>query len=841
MRSVDLTSPGGRIVAVLGPTNTGKTHLAVERMLGHSNGIIGLPLRLLAREIYDRIAAARGRNRVALVTGEEKIIPPNASYLVCTVEAMPLDRNFAFLAVDEIQLAADPERGHVFTDRLLNARGYQETMFLGSETIRPLIKKLVPRAEFVTRPRFSKLTYAGTKKLSRLPPRSAIVAFTAREVYSIAEQVRRHRGGAAVVLGALSPRSRNAQVALFEDGEVDYMVATDAIGMGLNLNVDHIAFASLHKFDGWSTRPLGPAELGQIAGRAGRHMNAGTFGCTADAAALEPEIADAIENHRFPNLRKIFWRESNVDFRSLDALIRSLELRPARRELAAAPISEDLAALRTLAATPEIAGRATSPAALRLLWEVCQIPDFRKTMADVHTRMLSQIFLHLLTDEARIPTDWLANQVDRLDRTQGDIDALATRIAHVRTWTYVSHKAEWIDNAVHWQERARAIEDRLSDALHDRLTQRFVDRRASALTKRLKDKAELIAAVAEDGDVLVEGHSVGRIEGLRFVPESDAHDADGRTLRAAAVRALASPIVARANALAGDVDTAFALSGEGRLSWHGAPVANLSAGQDMLSPGITLLPNDLLHGVTRERVQRRIEAWKDQYLARHLAPLRAVRTSDLSQAARGLVYQLVQSLGCLVNRNAGPQLAALNAEDRKLLRVRGVRLGSQAIYLPAMFKPARRILLARLWKIHHPEIGVDIPDGAAASVPATSGAEVKLLTALGFVAIGPRAIRIDLAERVRRDLYRLARARDSAKLHELMALVGCPRDEFDAVLAALGFKALDTGETVVIEALPRQCRPRRAPRARKKQTAPVSSADSPFAVLANLRVKPTQS
>ena len=840
MRSVDLGHAGGRIVAVLGPTNTGKTHLAVERMLGHRNGIIGLPLRLLAREIYDRIVASRGRSRVALVTGEEKIVPPNASYVVCTVEAMPLDRDFAFLAIDEIQLAADPERGHVFTDRLLNARGYEETMFLGAETIRPLIKKLVPSAEFVTRPRFSKLTYAGTKKLARLPPRSAIVAFTASEVYSIAELVRRQRGGAAVVLGALSPRSRNAQVALFEDGEVDYMVATDAIGMGLNLNVNHVAFASLRKFDGWSTRALRPAELGQIAGRAGRHMNEGTFGCTADAAALEPELAEAIENHRFPNLKKIFWRESNLDFSSLNAMIRSLERRPARRELAAAPISEDLAALRTLAADPEIADRATSPAALHLLWEVCQVPDYRKTMADMHTRMLSQIFQHLLTDEGRIPTDWLAVQVDRLDRTHGDIDALATRIAHVRTWTYVSHKAQWIDDATHWQERARAIEDRLSDALHDRLTQRFVDRRASALTKRLKDNTELIAAVAEDGDVLVEGHSVGRIEGLRFVPESHARDADGRTLRAAAVRALASPIAMRADALARDTDAAFTLSGEGYLSWNGAAVANLSAGETALSPRIAMLPNDLLHGVIRDRVQRRLEAWKDQYLARHLAPLRAIRTSDLSQAARGLVYQLVQGLGCLINRHVSPQLAALSAEDRRLLRSRGVRLGSQAIYLPAMFKPARRNLLARLWKIHHPEISMGVPDGGAASVPATSGADMKFLAALGFITVGPRAIRIDLAERTRGDLRRLARRKDPAKLHELMALVGCPREEYEPVLAALGFVAVEKDDSIVIEARRRERRPRSANRA-KKPGKRVPSSDSPFAVLANLQVKPTQS
>ncbi|MDA0261074.1 MAG: helicase-related protein [Proteobacteria bacterium] len=840
MTRVDLGSATGRSVAVLGPTNTGKTHLAVERMLGHRNGIIGLPLRLLAREIYERVAAVRGRTRVALITGEEKIMPPNAAYVVCTVEAMPLDRDFAFVAIDEIQLAADPERGHVFTDRLLHARGYEETMFLGSETIRPLIKKLVPRVEFVSRPRFSKLTYAGTKKLSRLPPRSAIVAFTASDVYAIAEMVRRHRGGAAVVLGALSPRSRNAQVALFEEGQVDYMVATDAIGMGLNLNVNHVAFAALRKFDGRNTRPLRPAELGQIAGRAGRYMNEGTFGCTADAGEIEPEIVEAIENHQFPNLRTIFWRETDIDYGSLRGLIRSLERRPERRELAAAPIAEDLATLRAMADAPDIASRVTSTAALRLLWEVCQIPDYRKTMADVHTRMLAQIFLHLHADEARLPTDWLAAQVDRLDRTDGDIDALATRIAHVRTWTYVSHRAEWIADATHWQERARAIEDRLSDALHERITQRFVDRRTSTLTKRLKDNAELIAAVAEDGDVLVEGHSVGRIEGLKFVPESHARDADGRTLRAAAVRALANPIAERAAALAQDDDSAFALSDEGQLSWQNTPVAVLSAGQDLLSPHVALLPNDLLHGSARVRVQRRLEAWIAQYLARHLAPIRAIRTSDLSPPARGLVYQLVQALGCLINGQAAPQLAALNADDKKLLTTRGVHLGTQAIYLPAMFKPARRNLLARLWKLTYPGVDIEVPEGGAASVPVVSGRDAKLLSALGFVAVGARAIRIDLVDRIRRDLHRFARRRNKVQLHELMALVGCPRDEFASVLAALGFRALDTDTGTVIEPLPKERKPGPAKPNRKRRPKLAPHPDSPFAVLSHLQVKPTR-
>ena len=837
MRRDDFTAAGKRVIAVLGPTNTGKTHLAFERMLGHRNGIIGLPLRLLAREIYDRAVAARGRHCVALITGEEKVVPPHAAYFVCTVEAMPLDRRFAFLAVDEIQLAADPERGHVFTDRLLNARGDEESMFLGSDTIRPIVRKLIPEAEFIVRPRLSKLTYGGTRKLSRLPPRSAIVAFTANDVYAIAELLRRYRGGAAVVLGALSPRSRNAQVALFEDGDVDYMVATDAIGMGLNLSVDHVAFAALGKFDGWNHRPLQPAELGQIAGRAGRHMHDGSFGCTADAGALEPEVVAAIENHRFSDLKTIFWRESRVEQNSLPALISSLERRPSRRELSAAPIVDDLASLRTLAQWPAIVERATTPAAIRLLWEVCQIPDYRKTMAEVHTRMLSQIYRHLLSDAARIPTAWLARHVDRLDRIDGDIDALATRVAHIRTWTYVSHRAEWIDDPAHWQQRTRAIEDRLSDALHDRLTRRFVDRRSSTLTKRLRDRSELIATVGGDGEVLVEGHSVGRLDALRFVPESDASNTDGRTLHAAAMRALAGPVAERARVLAGDDDNAFALQTDGRVAWRGAPVAMLSRGPELLKPQLALFSQDLLHGALRERVQVRLERWMRQYLVRRLAPLWSIRTDDLAPPGRGLVYQLVQSLGCLPNGQAGRQLGAIGAEDRRRLRCRGVKFGVGAVYVPAMLRPERRRLMAQLWHLRHPEIRGGAPDGAAASVPAAAGAQGQFHAALGFIAIGPRAIRIDLAERLRRDLRDLARSSRSAPLHELMARIGCPRNEFPGVLAAMGFKTVLGDGSATIEALPRV---RRRTLRRQQDMRRKPSADSPFAVLSQLRIRSTR-
>ena len=478
-----------RLVAVLGPTNTGKTHFAIERMLDHPTGMIGFPLRLLARENYDRIVKLRGARAVALITGEEKILPPNPSYFVCTVELMPLDRPVEFLAVDEIQLCADPERGHVFTARLLHARGTTETMFLGADTIKPLMRRLVPKVEYVSRPRFSNLAYTGHKKVTRLPRRSAVVAFSLADVFSLAELVRRQRGGTAVVLGALSPRARNAQVGMFQAGEVDYLVATDAIGMGLNMDLDHVAFARLAKFDGRGPRRLSPAEIGQIAGRAGRHMSNGTFGTTADEGLLEPEIVSAVEEHRFEPLTRISWRNSNLRFNSVGALLQSLDERPPLPGLVQARDADDHRALQLLSRNTEIVDLATNPGAVRLLWEVCQIPDFRKVMSDSHARFLAHCFVHLAGPGERLPAAWVGSQMAQLDRLDGDIDTLMARIAHVRTWTYITHRGDWIEAASEWQDRARGIEDRLSDALHDRITQRFVDRRSAFLVRHLAGTA----------------------------------------------------------------------------------------------------------------------------------------------------------------------------------------------------------------------------------------------------------------------------------------------------------------------------------------------------------------
>ncbi|MGH7092510.1 MAG: helicase-related protein, partial [Stellaceae bacterium] len=557
---------------------------------------------------------------------------------------MPLDRPVEFLAIDEIQLCGDPERGHVFTDRLLHARGTGETMFLGADTIKPLLKRLVPEAQLVSRPRFSTLSYAGEKKLQRLPPRSAVVAFAAAEVFELAEAIRRRRGGTAVVMGALSPRARNAQVGMFQAGEVDYLVATDAIGMGLNMDLDHVAFARLAKFDGRFPRRLTPAEIAQIAGRAGRHMADGTFGTTADERELDPAVVAAVEEHRFEPLTRLAWRSTSLNFRSAAALLNSLDERPPLPFLVQTRDADDHRALQQLSRNTEIAALAANPGAVRLLWEVCQIPDFRKVMSDSHARFLGQCFTHLAGPAGRLPSAWVGAQMAQLDRADGDIDTLMARIAHIRTWTYITHRPDWVDGAQDWQERARGIEDRLSDALHDSITQRFVDRRSAFLVRRLAGDTDLLASVAGDGEVRVEGASVGHLRGFRFVPDA-VDEAALRTLLTAANRVLRDEITRRARRLAADGDKAFQIDPAGVLLWHGEPVGRLVAGDTMLIPKVEVASGNFLEGEPRERVRQRLALFVKGETERRLAPLFALQQAPLDGVARGLAFQLVDTLG----------------------------------------------------------------------------------------------------------------------------------------------------------------------------------------------------
>src|SRR5437879_1785017 len=541
-------APGAGVTAVLGPTNTGKTHLAIERMLAHSSGVIGLPLRLLAREVYNKIADRAGPEAVALVTGEEKIKPKNPRFWVSTVEAMPRDLDVSFLAVDEIQIAADLERGHVFTDRILHRRGRDETLLLGAATMRPIIEKLLPGASIVTRPRLSTLEFAGDRKITRQPRRTAIVAFSADEVYAIAELIRRQRGGAAVVLGALSPRTRNAQVELYQSGDVEYLVATDAIGMGLNLDVDHVAFASDRKFDGYQFRRLNAAELAQVAGRAGRAMRDGTFGTTGRCPPFETELAQALESHSFEPVKVLQWRNTALDFTSIGALQASLAETPKQNGLTRAPIAEDILVLEHAARDDEIRFLANSRQAVERLWDVCQVPDYRKISPATHAELATTLYGFLMR-EGTIPTDWFARQVEEADRADGDIDTLSNRIAHIRTWTFAANRPDWLVDPEHWQGVARAVEDKLSDALHDRLTERFVDRRTSVLMRRLRENATLETNIGKTGEVVVEGHIIGRLDGFVFTPAASAAGSEAKALASAAQKALAGEIGARATRL----------------------------------------------------------------------------------------------------------------------------------------------------------------------------------------------------------------------------------------------------------------------------------------------------
>ena len=826
---------GTRIVAVLGPTNTGKTHLALERMLAHRSGMIGFPLRLLARENYDKIARLKGRESVALVTGEERIVPSNPRWFVCTVEAMPpvgpgTGREVSFLAIDEIQMAADRERGHVFTDRLLHARGYAETMFLGAETARKLIRALVPGVEFVNRPRFSTLTWTGPKKITRLPRRSAAVAFSAAEVYGMAELVRRQRGGAAVVFGALSPRTRNAQVAMYQAGEVDFLVATDAIGMGLNMDIDHVAFAQLAKFDGRGMRRLTPAELGQIAGRAGRHMNNGTFGTTTNVGgrelgSLDPEVITAIEEHRFPSLTAFQWRNTDLDFASLGSLLGSLEAPPPTHGLFRTRDADDHLTLAALARDPEIrslrGGRD-----VRLLWETCQIPDFRKALGDAHVNLVARIFGHLRRD-GRLPTDWIASQIARLSSVEGDIEALLERIARIRTWTYVSHRPHWLEDAVHWQARAREVEDRLSDVLHERLTQRFVDRRAAAVARARKAGGGLAAAVNDQGEVLVEGEFTGKLEGFNFVADAETRDGGGRDLLAAANKALRRDAGERVRAFLAAGDEAFSLDERGLLRWQGQPVARLMPGDTPLVPRVDTLPADLLEARHRDDVRCRLQGWLDGHIGSALAPLCALRDAPLSGAARGLAFELVLHLGCVARRAAEAQIGALDKHDRGRLAALGVHIGQAAVYLPVLRAADSTRLRAVLWACAN---GRE-PSEAVAAIPRQRSLRRSEATlpsgfynACLYLSAGPVVARADRLEGLAGRLRGLAKRGPFAATRDFAAAIGVAESDLAGVLAALGYRAMpgmvfvprparrDLHEEVVDEASPfarlRQLKPR---------------------------------
>jgi ATP-dependent RNA helicase SUPV3L1/SUV3 len=803
-------APGAGVTAVLGPTNTGKTHLAIERMLAHSSGLIGLPLRLLAREVYNKIADRAGPASVALITGEEKIKPKNPRFWVSTVEAMPRDLDVSFLAVDEIQIAADLERGHVFTDRILHRRGRDETLLLGAATMRPIIERLLPGASIVTRPRLSQLEFSGDRKLTRQPRRTAIVAFSADEVYAIAELIRRQHGGAAVVLGSLSPRTRNAQVAMFQNGDVDYLVATDAVGMGLNLDVDHVAFASDRKYDGYQFRRLNPAEFAQIAGRAGRATRNGTFGTTGRCAPFEPELVNALQNHTFESVKVLQWRNAKLDFSSLGALQVSLALTPSHDALTRAPIAEDLRVLDHAARDADVREMAHGAAAVERLWDACQIPDYRKIAPAAHAELVTTLF-EFLMKKGRIPDAWFAAQVEQADRADGDIDTLSGRIAQIRTWTFVANRPDWLADPEHWQGIAREVENKLSDALHERLTERFVDRRTSVLMRRLRENSVLSTEIGKTGEVIVEGHVIGRLDGFTFAPEAAEAGSDAKALQATALKALAGEIDARAEKLAAAPDDQFVLTSDGTIRWTGDAVAKLVAAEDALHPRIRIVSDERLSGAPRDAVQARLDLWLKTHIEKLLGPLFDLhKAEDITGIARGIAFQLIEALGVLERAKIAAEMKDLDQPSRASLRKYGVRFGAYHIYLPALLKPAARALASLLWAEKHDNVDMAALSGAQhlagsgrTSFPVDKALDRDGYRVLGYRQCGERAVRVDILERLA-DLIRPALAwreaspgakppgafdgRGFVVTQAMTSLTGSAGEDFASVLRALGYR-----------------------------------------------------
>ncbi len=815
------------VTVLLGPTNTGKTHYALERMLCYPSGMIGLPLRLLAREVYNRAVDNAGADAVALITGEEKIKPKAPRYWISTVEAMPRNLDLPFVAVDEIQLAADLDRGHIFTDRLLHCRGREETLLIGAATMTSLAKSLLPGVKIRARPRLSNLSFAGDKKMTRLKRRSAIVAFSVEDVYAIAEWIRRQNGGAAVVLGALSPRTRNAQVDMFQNGDVDYIVATDAIGMGLNLDVDHIAFAADRKFDGWQHRRLTPAEFGQIAGRAGRYHRDGTFGTTGRCPPFDAELVEALEEHRFDEVTKLQWRSTELDFSSIPDLAASLDALPKEQGLTRAPLAVDQIVLDIAGRDESVACTAKSRTEIARLWECCQIPDYRKLSPSAHAELVLSVF-SFVARRGYIPDDWFAGHVAAQDRIDGGLDTLSARIAEVRTWTFIANRPGWLRDPCHWQSIMRQVEDRLSDALHESLTQRFVDRRTSVLMRRLRENAMLEAEVTPSGDVLVEGQHVGQLTGFRFTPDPQAAGEAARTLNAAAQKALSSEIEGRARRLSEAVDDAFLLANDGVIRWLGEAVGTVCAGAHVLQPRVSILADEQLTGQALAIVQQRLDLWLAQHVTKLLGPLSDLEKGEgLDGIARGLAFHVAESLGVLDRARVAEDVKSLSQDDRAALRKLGVRFGAYHLYLPNLIKPAPRALAAQLHALKHCTEGFQGLDDVLhlAASGRTSFAAVKeipknLYRAAGFRVCGDRAVRVDILERLA-DLIRPAvnyrpgvtpgdppqGAADGDAFVVTVAmtsLAGCSGESFASILHVLGYQSESRKGPAITRAAPAQ-------------------------------------
>ncbi len=820
-----------KVKALLGPTNTGKTYYAMERMLSHSSGIIGFPLRLLARENYDKAVSEVGKSKVALVTGEEKIIPPNAKYFCCTVESMPLERSFSFVAIDEIQLAADPDRGHIFTDRILNTRGTEETVLLGAETIKPILQKILTNCSIEIRPRLSILSYIGVKKLTRLKPRSAIVAFSIPEVYKIAELIRTKKGGAAIVMGALSPRTRNAQVNLYQNGHVDYLIATDAIGMGLNMDIDHVAFASDTKFDGKIPRYLNPPEIAQIAGRAGRHSRNGSFGVVEDHLKFDEETIEQIENHSFFPLKNIWWRNSELNFDSLKALLSSLEAYPTfnfmRRKVGAL----DVLCLNHLSEISSIKNKINNKEALSLLWDVCQIPDFSNSLSGVHFSLLEKTF-ELLLANGKLDNEWIKSQLNRLNRFDGEIDTLLNRISNIRTWTFITNRQKWIDEAEYWQSEAKTIEDKLSDELHNRLTQRFVDKRIVILNKTLKEHSNLEALIRLDGKVIVQGEEVGLLKGFEFVPSLSVGEKAGPILSAAR-KILPKEIERRVRELLMSNNAAFKFDNDGSILWQNNKVAKLTNGEILYSPKVIIINFEFLSDEQIKQIEIRVNEAIEKNIENILSEainlknpilnfeqqknenekhynFSVTKNNDekklgesISGKALGIAYQVYEGIGSAQINNLSMSTANLSEVDKRNLARLGLRLGVETIYLPNLLKPVAIKLRALLWSVHNKDFPKDaLPPDGRVSVKTLPNVKKEFYRALGFVPLGNLALRADIAERLSA-LIRMEARNGQFRINEAMlSIAGSTKIQMEEILYDLGYSKCGEETSTLADQVP---------------------------------------
>lgn len=788
------------VIAALGPTNTGKTFYAIERLAAHKSGMIGLPLRLLTREVYDKMVLKVGPSRVAMITGEERIIPDNPKYWVCTVESMPMDKPVEFLAVDEIQLIDDPERGHIFTDRILNARGMSETLFMGSSISKKVIKKLINDVKFYDRERFSKLTYTGYKKISHLPKRSAVVAFSIQSVYAIAEIIKRQKGGVAVVMGSLSPQARNAQVKMYQNGDVDYIVATDAIGMGLNLDLNHIAFAETEKYDGENFRKLYPHELAQIAGRAGRYQRDGTFGVTGQANEIDHEVIARIEDHRFIPLNSAKWRNKNLNFSSVNKLIESLKAIPNKIELGISRQADDLRALIRLSQDKEIIENANNKKNIQTLWETSQIPDFRNISEGEHSKIISLIFKELCLNN-KLSDEWLNSHIKSFDKYYGDINSLMMRLSGIRTWTYVSQKEKWLDNPVLWQKKTREIEDKLSDALHNSLTERFVEKTSSKLRIKYKDKKDILSGISDNGDVTVEGEYFGKIHGFKLIIEKSYSEQYLKQIRPAISKSIELEMKKKSLKILSSEFDAFTLNSDLFIYFNDEKIAGLKPGNNPLNPKISIICDEYLDSNIKKKIENKFLEWIQNYIKLNLREILSLENTDnLSPGAKGIAFRLLEELGLIRRNKIENEIKILDQKSRQELRKMGVKIGKFSIFFPATVKPKATELLISLW-INYSEknynqndiklIRENLPKPGITSCALNQNISHEIYKVLGYLVIGKMVIRADIIERLDKIIYneidKDKKDKSFLVTDEMISLLGCSRENMKLIIKDLGF------------------------------------------------------